>query len=142
MKLAILLAFSTLLSSVAYGNEGKFTFLGEGQCALYEGGLFNPTAMAQMIVVVEDLRVDCDLRTEYEIDKLQTAHMLEIDNHHIAYQTLQKKYDLLEESSNIQIDKLQDTLDKVSSTNKWWWFAGGVAVGVVASYGSYRLFNE
>jgi len=142
MKLAILLVLNTLLSSVAYGKDGKFTFLGEGQCAVYEGGLFDPTAMAEMVVVVEDLRLDCDLKMEYEIYKIQTAHKLEIDNHHIAYNTLQKKYELLEQSSNIQIDKLQQTLGKVSSTNKWWWFAGGVTAGIASSYGAYRLFNE
>ena len=142
MRLTALLVLSTLLSSVAYGDEGKFMFLGEGECAVYEGALFDPQAVAKMIVIVDDLQTDCDLKIEYELDKLTTKHRLDIKNHHIAYETLQKKYSLLEQSSTTQIDKLQDTLNKVSATNKWWWFAGGIAAGVVSSYGAYRMFNE
>ena len=142
MRLTALLVLSTLLSSVAYGDEGKFMFLGEGECAVYEGALFDPHAVAKIIVVVDDLQTECDLKIEYETDKLTTQHRLEIENHHIAYSTLQKKYDLLEQSSTTQIDKLQHTLSKISPTNKWWWFAGGVAAGVASSYGTYRMFNE
>ena len=142
MRLTALLVLSTLLSSVAYGDEGKFMFLGEGECAVYEGALFDPQAVAKMIVIVDDLQTDCDLKIEYELDKLTTKHQLEIRNHHIAYSTLQKKYDLLEQSSTTQIDKLQETLNKVSASNKWWWFVGGVGIGVVSSYGAYRMLNE
>mgnify|MGYP001396669874 CR=1 FL=1 len=142
MKLIKLLALNIFLSSTSYATEGKFTFLGQGQCALYEGGLFDPSAMAQMVVVVEDLQTDCDLRMEYELDKSATQHQLEIENHHIAYRTLQKKYDLLENYSNTQITNLQNALDSISSTNKWRWFGGGIVVGVVTTYAGYRMFNE
>jgi len=143
MKFTALLVLSTLLSSAAYGDDGgKFTFLGQGQCATYEGGLFDPPAIAKMVVIVEDLQTDCDLRIEYEVDKINTKYQLEIENHHIAYKTLQSKYDMLQESSKTQINSLQETLENLAPSNKWWWFTGGVAAGMASTYGAYRVFNE
>ena len=142
MRLTALLVLNILLSSVAYGAEGRFTFLGEGECAVYEGGLFDPPAIAKMIVIVEDIHTACGLKIEYELDKIGTQHQLEIQNHHIAYQALQQKYNILEQSTNTQITELQETLNRVSPDNKWWWFAGGVAAGMASTYGAYKVFNE
>ncbi len=143
MRLAILLALSTFLSSIAYAEDGgTFTFLGHKQCAPFEGGLFDPTAMARMVITVEDLQTDCDLNLEYEMDKLTSEHRLEIDNLKIEYDTLSEKYKVLKASTDVQITTLQDTLRRISSDNKWWWFTGGVVAGMAATYGAHRAFNE
>ena len=143
MRLAILLVLSTFLSSEAYAEDvGKFTFLGVNQCATFEGGLFDPSAMAHMVTTVEAIYSDCDLNLEYEIDKLASAHQLQIENLQIEYGVLDQKHEMLKKSSDIQIKSLQEALKKASSNNKWWWFAGGIATGVATTYGAYKAFNE
>tara|TARA_Y100000034_G_C6813635_1_gene365861 strand:+ start:770 stop:1069 length:300 start_codon:yes stop_codon:yes gene_type:complete len=98
--------------------------------------------MARMVITVEDLQTDCDLNLEYEMDKLTSEHRLEIDNLKIEYDTLSEKYKVLKASTDVQITTLQDTLRRISSDNKWWWFTGGVVAGMAATYGAHRAFNE
>tara|TARA_Y100000034_G_C6545101_1_gene235321 strand:- start:14 stop:313 length:300 start_codon:yes stop_codon:yes gene_type:complete len=98
--------------------------------------------MAHMIVKVEQTRLDCDLNMEYEIDKLASTHKLQIDSLQIEYEALNKKHELLQQSTDSQIEKLQETLKKQSPKNNWVWFAGGVAAGMATTYGAYKVFNE
>jgi len=143
MKLTIFLVLSTFLSSPARAEDvGKFTFLGHNQCAPFEGGLFDPTAMINMVVKVEELQLECDLNTEYELDKLASSHKLQIDGLKIEHDALNKKYELLQQSTDSQIEKLQETLKKQAPKNNWIWFAGGVAAGIATTYGAYKVFNE
>jgi hypothetical protein len=143
MKLTIFLVLSTFLSSTVYAKDvGKFTFLGQKQCAPFEGGLFDPTAMAIMIVKVEELQLECDLNLEYELDKFANSYKLQIDTLQIEYGVLGEKYELLQKSTDSQIEKLQKTLKNQSPKNNWAWFIGGVAAGIATTYGAYRTFNE
>ena len=143
MKLTIFLVLSTFLSSTSHAEDmGKFTFLGQNQRAPFEGGLFDPTAMVNMVVKVEELQLECDLHLEYELDKLSSSYKLQTDSLQIEQDTLNKKYELLQQSTNSQIEKLQETLKKQSPKNNWIWFAGGVAAGIATTYGAYKAFNE
>jgi hypothetical protein len=36
---------------------------------------------------------------------------------------------------------MQTAIKHLAPNNKWVWFAGGVAAGVVVSYGAYEVFN-
>lgn len=143
MRLIKLLILNTLLSSTAIADEvGRFSFLGEGQCALYEGALFDPPAISQLIVTVEDARIDCDLRMEYEMDLMATEHAYEVEKFLIEYSALNKKYKILQSNTDAQIASLEDELKKNSSRNRWIWFATGTAAGIATTYGFYRMFNE
>tara|TARA_R110000824_G_scaffold46692_7_gene133846 strand:+ start:42332 stop:42772 length:441 start_codon:yes stop_codon:yes gene_type:complete len=143
MKLIKLLILNILLSTQAIAEEvGRFSFLGEGQCALYEGALFDPPAISQLIITVEDVQTDCDIRMEYEIDLLSTEHAYEVEKFLIEYNTLNKKYLMLQSSTDARITGLEDKLKKYSPRNRWTWFVVGTAAGIATTYGFYRMFNE
>ena len=141
MKLLSFLVLSMCLSSTAQA-EGKFTFLGKGQCAPFECTLFDPDATAYITVQPQRLQTECDLEIDYQLDRLATQKLLEIRGYKIRYESLLRKHELLEESSEAQIAILETALKKKSPKNRGWWFVGGVAAGIGTTYGAYRMFNE
>ena len=133
-----------LLSSLNANAEdvGQFTFLGVNEPAPFEGLLLDPIATADVIVARSFSQETCDLRLTRALEKKEIDFQLERDNFQISYDVLRKEYDLVLEQKDSEIEQLQDTLKKHSSRNKWWWFAGGVASGMVVTYGAYWMFNE
>ncbi len=141
MRLLLCLALSMCLSGTAHAN-GKFTFLGKGQCAPFEGTLFDPSATAYMTVQTERIESQCDLEIEYQLDKIATQHLFEIDGYKIRYEALVKESEVTQQSYREEIENLEKALKRKSPKNRGWWFAGGLAAGVGATYGAYRMFNE
>jgi hypothetical protein len=132
-----------LFSMVAHAGEPpRFTILGENEPAPFEGVLFNKRAIAELLVLPMEYRLDCDLEVEYRIDVQATEFQLERQNFQIRLDALSREYDLRVEQKDIEIAALQDAASAQSPSNRWWWFAGGVAVGIGATYAAYRGFNE
>tara|TARA_R110000824_G_scaffold199485_3_gene383446 strand:+ start:1417 stop:1812 length:396 start_codon:yes stop_codon:yes gene_type:complete len=122
--------------------EGKFTFLGKGHCAPFEGTLFDPDATAYIVVQQDRIQLQCDLELDYQLDKLAAQHLFAMDSYKIRYESLSKKHELLEQSSETQIAILEAALKKKSPKNRGWWFVGGIAAGIGTTYSAYRMFNE
>ena len=131
-----------LFSTLAYAEPAQFTILGENEPAPFEGVLFNKRGIAELLVMPEEYRMGCDLEIEYQLDVQATEFHLERQNFQIRLDALTKEYDLRIEQKDIEIAALQESMLKQSPDNKLWWFVGGVAAGVVTTYGAYRLFNE
>ena len=126
----------------AHAEPPQFTIVGENEPAPFEGVLFNKRAMAELLVLPMEYRLECDLEVEYQIDVQATQFQLERDNFQIRLDALTQEYDLRIEQKDIEIAALQEAMLAQSPTRKWWWFAGGVAAGVLTTYGAYRVFNE
>jgi len=130
-----------LMLSTAYADEGKFTLLGENEPAPFEGVLFDPTATSKILSEYSTVDMSCDLEVEYQLDIQGTEFKLQLDTAAIRYQSLAAEHKLMVEQKDLEIVKLQETIKKQSPLNKWWWYAGGIASGVVITYGAYRAFD-
>ena len=76
------------------------------------------------------------------IDVQATEFQLERQNFQIRLDALTQEYALRIEQKDIEIAALQEAMLKQAPNNKLWWFAGGIAAGVLTTYGAYRVFNE
>ena len=131
-----------LFSTLAYAEPAQFTILGENEPAPFEGVLFNKRALAELLVMPDQFSMNCDLEIEYHLDVQATEFHLERQNFQIRLDALRSEYDLRIEQKDIEIAALQEATLKQSPNNRLWWFAGGIAAGVVTTYGAYRVFNE
>jgi hypothetical protein len=131
-----------LFSLTAYADPAQFAILGEDEPAPFEGVLFNKRGIAELLVLPEQYRLDCDLEVEYQIDRQATEFHLERQNFQIRIDSLLKEYELRIDEKDREILALQEAIAAQAPNNKWWWFAGGVAAGVVTTYAAYRVFNE
>jgi len=131
-----------LLSTLAYAEPAQFTILGENEPAPFEGVLFNKRALAELLVMPDQFSMNCDLEIEYHLDVQATEFHLERQNFQIRLDALTSEYDLRIEQKDIEIAALQEAMLNQSPDNKMWWFAGGIAAGIVTTYAAYRMFNE
>jgi hypothetical protein len=123
-------------------DTGQFTFLGHQQCAPFEGVLFDVPALSEILARQSTANLACQARIEYELSVEAASYELELRNWEIQYNALHEETSLLIFQKDEEIDHLQRALLKQSPSNNWLWGAGGIAVGVAATYGAYRLFNE
>ena len=123
-------------------DAGQFTFLGHQQCAPFEGVLFDVPALSEILARQSTANLACQARIEYELSVEAASYELELRNWEIQYNALHEEMSLLVFQKDEEIDHLQRSLLKQSPRNNWMWAVGGVAVGIAATYGSYRLFNE
>jgi len=131
-----------LFSLTAHAAPAQFTIVGEDEPAPFEGVLFNKRGIAELLVLPEQYRLDCDLEVEYQIDRQATEFHLERQNFQIRLDSMLKEYELRITEKDKEILALQEAIVAQAPSNKWWWFAGGVAAGVVTTYAAYRVFNE
>ena len=131
-----------LLLAPTHADEGRFTFLGEQQCAPFEGVLFDPPALASILARQSTANIACQARIEYELSVEAAGYDLEIRDLQISLDALREENTLMITQKDLEIQQLQESILRQSSDNRLWWYVGGVASGVAASYGAYRLFNE
>tara|TARA_R100001126_G_C4716853_1_gene97372 strand:- start:91 stop:507 length:417 start_codon:yes stop_codon:yes gene_type:complete len=131
-----------LFTTLAYAEPAQFTILGENEPAPFEGVLFNKRALAELLVMPDQFSMNCDLEIEYHLDVQATEFHLERQNFQIRLDALTSEYDLRIEQKDIEIAALQEAMLNQSPDNKMWWFAGGIAAGIVTTYAAYRMFNE
>ena len=142
MKSLPLLILSMFLCKPAYAEDaGQFTFLGVGQCAPFEGTLFDVTATSRILTLEQEFTLGCNSRLEFELGKQRTELQLELDNQRIGFESAISERDLTIVTQQRQISDMQDALRKLSSNNKWLYAAGGVLTGVAISYAAYEVFN-
>ena len=133
----------SLWSNIAVATTpGKFTFLGESQCAPFEGVLFDPAATATILAQSQTADDNCKLVLQYELDKQKVEHELQLQNLTIRHDALLAEYDMRVQSLEREADALANALKKQSKRNPALWVAIGVASGMAVSYGAYKVFNE
>jgi len=130
-----------LIGPVQANDAGQFTFLGHQQCAPFEGILFDPPALSEILARQSTANLACQARIEYELSVEAAGYELELRNWDIQYNALHEETSLLLFQKDGEIEQLQRSLLKQSPSNRWVWAAGGVAVGIAATYGAYRVFN-
>lgn len=142
MRLLMLMALSLWSNSVSATPPGKFTFLGQNECAPYEGVLFDASATATILAERNFLKTQCDVRLKYSLDTQAAEYDLELQNLQIRHDALISEYDMRIQSLEREADALAEALRKQSRKNPGLWVAAGIAGGIAMSYGAYRVFNE
>jgi len=137
-----LLNLLLLLVSPAQADEGKFTILGQHQCAPFEGVLFNKQGISGVLSGYDRFQYACNGVVQYELSKQAELHRYEIQTLKIEHKALTQEYDLFIGQKDKEIQALVKSLKKTSPRNKMWWLVGGVVVGSAATYGAYRAFDE
>ena len=117
----------------ATASEGKVASLKKGAPAPYDGVLFDEIFAARLIAEEEHKDIECDLKTNRQIEKLQAQNALDTAN-------LQNRLDLLKEQSQSilhikdeEIKRLQELALKNPNDNSHWWLGGGVVMGILTS---------
>jgi|TARA_R110000824_G_scaffold206558_4_gene391742 hypothetical protein len=142
---AQILSFTLLFPATIFAQETeepKFTNLKQGECAPFDGTLFNPPATAQLITENRYAMTECDLRVEYEIKKTQAEMNLQLDTLQISYESLSEKHNLLMDIKNSEIDTYREMALSQPNKNNHWWLAGGVVVGIGLSLGTFHAATE
>ena len=132
-----------LFTMTAHAEDpGKFVILRQNECAPFEGVLFDPVATAEVLNVKVYAKRECEMTLAHELEKKEIEFQLERDKYNIRYDALVEEHKLLVEQKDIEITKLRESLLKQSPRNNWLWAAGGVVVGMAATYGAYKVFND
>ena len=142
MRLLTLMVLSLWSNSVWSATPGKFTFLGENQCAPFEGVLFDPPATALIITEAQSASSSCQLMLQYELGKQKAEHELQLQNMTIRHDALLAEYDMRVQSLEREADALANALKKQSKKNPALWVAAGIVGGIALTYGAYETFNE
>ena len=142
MRLLALLTLSIWSNAAQATNPGVFTFLGENQCAPFEGILFDPTATANILTEIQTSRDECNIKLTYELGKQATEYELQLQNLRIRNDALTQQYTTSIDSLQRENDALSLALKKQSKKNPALWVAVGVASGIALSYGAYKVFDE
>ena len=138
----LLLNLLLLISAPAAAEEPQFTILGKNQCAPFEGVLFNKQATAEILSGYDIAAHACDIKVQYELDKTNEKHKLELETLRVEHQATIAEYDLFVTQKDKEIAALVKSLKKTSPRNKMWWFIGGAVLGSAATYGAYKAFDE
>tara|TARA_R100000008_G_C3500927_1_gene123664 strand:+ start:38 stop:457 length:420 start_codon:yes stop_codon:yes gene_type:complete len=131
-----------LVSPARAEDVGQFTFLGEQQCAPFEGILFDPPALSEILARQSTANAACQARIDYEVSVESAAHEQIVRDWEIRYSALNEESTLLIQQKDIEIEQLRKSLLRQSPRNNWVWAVGGVAVGIVSTYTAYKMFNE
>jgi hypothetical protein len=81
--------------------------------------------------------LESKLKLDFELKKLKAEYQLKIDSLQLSHDTLKLKTDSLINIKNNEITRLQDLVKKDPNDHTQWWFAGGVAIGIVVSIGIF-----
>jgi hypothetical protein len=131
-----------MLSLTANATEpAKFTILEYKQPAPFEGVLFDEFAISTILSSYDIAAYGCDIRVQYELDKLQQKHTFELESLKVEHKALTDEYDLFIVQKDREIDALVKSLKKTSPRNKWIWFTVGIVAGSAATYGAYKAFK-
>ncbi len=146
-------ALSTLISlsiicapviSIAQTNtstNAKFTFLNKGDVAPFNGTLFSVEATAKMLADKEREKQECELKIQYETDKLSAKCKRDADLLQSELDIEKKKYTIIVAAQDEEIDRLQKIATK-SNDYDILWFGGGIAIGMITSIAIFFAASE
>tara|TARA_R100000008_G_C3585989_1_gene172342 strand:+ start:2606 stop:3043 length:438 start_codon:yes stop_codon:yes gene_type:complete len=137
-----ILMMSFVFASSVQAEEGKFSLMPKGRSAPFKGVLFDESATSSLLAMPEKYKLQCDLDTEFQIDKLKTEHQLTKKRLELDIERLTKEHKIVLEGKEKQMENLNKELEKRIGINKNWYLAGGVAIGVFTTAGMFALWNS
>ncbi|MBL97600.1 MAG: hypothetical protein CMF52_07270 [Legionellales bacterium] len=123
-------------------EPAKFTVLEYKAPAPFAGVLFDENAISKIMADYDLYKYSCDIQKDYELKIQREEYEFKLENLKIEHKALTDEYDLFIIQKDKEIDLLANALKKTSPRYKWLYFAGGILIGSVVSYGAHRALNE
>lgn len=124
-----------LIPSLAYADNGNFTYLTEGQTSPFKGTLFDDEATAHILTLPEFYALKCDLDLEYQIGLKTEKYSFEMKDLEAKVVFLEKEKFTIVEQKDSRIDLLETELKKKNRNDKPYIFGAGVAIGIALTVG-------
>ncbi len=131
----ILTLIVLLLPSLAYADDGKFTYLEPGMKAPFKGTLFDDSATAHLLTLPEFYKLQCDLDLEYQMGMLQEKHLFEVKDLRSQIEFLESEKQSIVLQTDERIALLEEQVKKNTRNDRPWYLAAGVAIGVGITIG-------
>jgi len=134
-----------LIPSLAYADNGNFTYMIEMQTAPFKGTLFDDEATAHLLTLPDYYNLQCDLEMDYQADLLTEKHNFKIKDLTAQVEFLEKEKITIVEQKDSRIEILELELKKKNKNDKPWIFAAGTALGIGLTIGiikSLETINE
>ena len=122
-----------MIPTLVHASEGQVASLKEGDPAPYSGILFDEIFAARLLAEEEHKDIECNLKINYEIEKLQAQNALEIGNLQSSFNALKEQNQSFLNIKDAEIKRLQELALKNPNENSHWWLAGGVVAGIITS---------
>lgn len=94
---------------------------------------YDNQANAILITAAARERAQCELKRDFDIEKLKIKHQFEIDKLNIRIESLIKQHEQINLIKDQEIDKLTQAAMKRPGDYSVWWATGGVVVGIVST---------
>mgnify|MGYP003121688654 CR=1 FL=1 len=137
MSLFIVMIPITTKAQEIENLNGQIVPLDKGQKAPFSGVLLDTVAASKVAVDKKYSLLESKLKLDLELKKLRTDYQLNLDTLQISYDSMKLRTDSLINIKNTEINRLQELIKKDPNDNTHWWFAGGVAIGIVVSIGIF-----
>ena len=134
----MLLSIVLLIPSLAYAEDGKFTYLEPGMKAPFKGTLFDDSATAHLLTLPEYYKLECDLEMDYQLNMVQEKHSFEIKDLKSQVEFLQSEKQSIITQTDERIALLEEQVKKNNRNDRPWYLAAGVAIGVGLTVGIVR----
>jgi hypothetical protein len=131
----------------AYADEApKITDVAKGQKVPFAGTLLNPSAAAQLIAEKENVKEQCSLSKAYIENKEKTRCDFLINTANSHLDASKATLDAILAIKDEEITRLNSLALERPNKNNHWWFAGGIAAGVITSvvifYAAVEISHE
>ena len=133
LALFLSIMMATVPSLAIAQEEGRITNLEEGDEAPYKGVLLDTNSAARLLAEEEYKQIECNLKINYETQKIIAQHALEMGNVQSAFDSLKEQNRSILSIKDSEILRLQELALKNPNDNANWWFAGGLVAGIVTS---------
>jgi len=133
LALFLSIMMATVPSLAIAQEEGRITNLEEGDEAPYKGVLLDTNSAARLLAEEEYKQIECNLKINYETQKIIAQHALEMGNVQSALDSLKEQNRSILSIKDSEILRLQELALKNPNDNANWWFAGGLVAGIVTS---------
>ncbi len=117
--------------------KGRIVPINKNEKAPFSGVLLDTVAASKVTIDKKYSLLESKLKLDFELKKLKAEYQLKIDSLQLSHDTLKLKTDSLINIKNDEITRLQDLVKKDPNDHTQWWFAGGVAIGIVVSIGIF-----
>ena len=88
---------------------------------------------ARLIAEEEHKQLECNLKINFELEKMEAKHALDMANVQATLDVLRVQHSSFVEIKDSEIKRLQELALKNPNDNANWWFGGGVVVGIITS---------
>jgi hypothetical protein len=131
----ILLSIVLLMPSLAFAENGRFTYLEPGMPAPFKGTLFDDSATAHLLTLPEYYQLQCDLELEYQLGLQQEKFNFELTDLNAQIQFMETEKITIVNQYDNRILMLETEIERNNRNDRPWYLAAGIAIGIGLTVG-------